>query len=63
LRRSFASGLQELGVEPHVIDACLGHSAVIKGVARIYQRAKYLPERKAALDLWGEHIEKLVTKR
>jgi integrase len=60
LRRSVASGMQELGVEPHVIDACLGHSAVIKGVAAVYLRAKYLDERKAAMTLWGNHVAGLI---
>jgi integrase len=60
LRRSVASGMQELGVEPHVIDACLGHSAVIKGVAAVYLRAKYLDERKAAMTLWGNHVAAIV---
>ncbi len=56
LRRSFASGLQRLGVKPEVIDRCLGHSNIVKGVAAVYLREAYLPERRAALNLWGAHI-------
>jgi hypothetical protein len=43
-----------------VIDACLGHSAVIKGVAVVYLRAKYLDERKTAMTLWGNHVAGLI---
>ena len=51
-----ASGLQRLGIKPEVIDRCLGHSAVVKGVAAVYMRSQYLPERKAAMELWGRHV-------
>jgi integrase len=56
LRRTMASGLQRLGTKPEVIDRCLGHSAVVKGVAAVYMRSQYLPERKAAMELWGRHV-------
>ena len=61
LRRSVASGMQRLGVKPEVIDKCLNHSAVVKGVAAVYLREQYLPERRTAYDLWGAHIAKLAT--
>jgi hypothetical protein len=55
-----ASGLQRLGTKPEVIDRCLGHSAVVKGVAAVYMRSQYLPERKAAMEIWGQHIAGVV---
>jgi integrase len=61
LRRSFASGLQRLGVKPEVIDRCLGHSNVVKGTAAVYLREAYLPERRAAMELWSEHVERITT--
>jgi hypothetical protein len=30
------------------------------GVAAVYLRATYLPERKAAMIAWGEHVAKLI---
>jgi integrase len=63
LRRSMASGMQDLGIEPHVIDACLGHSNVIKGIAAVYLRGKYRDERRAAMELWGAHIAALTSIR
>ena len=59
-RRTMASGMQRLGVEPVVIDKCLGHSNVVKGVAAVYMRSAYMPERTAAMKLWGEHVAKVV---
>ena len=45
------------GVEPHVIEAILGHrSGVIKGVARTYNRNDYLDEKKKALEDWGSFV-------
>jgi integrase len=60
LRRTMASGLQCLGTKPEVIDRCLGHSAVVKRVAAVYMRSQYLDERKAAMELWGQHVTKVV---
>ena len=42
LRRSFASGLQRLGVAPHIVELALNHrSGTFSGVAGIYQRHRY----------------------
>jgi integrase len=60
LRRSVASGLQALGVQPVVVDKLLGHSAVVKGVAAVYARHEYLAERKAALELWSAHVGEII---
>jgi integrase len=61
LRRTAASGMAGLGVAPHVVDKILNHSAgTIRGVAAVYNRFEYAKERKAALELWGEHIATLV---
>jgi integrase len=59
LRRTISTGLNEqLGIEPHIADAVLGH--VVKGVSGTYNRAKYEAQKKAALDLWGAHVSALI---
>src|SRR5262249_9679092 len=48
MRRSAASGMARIGIEPHVIDRILNHSSGrISGIARIYNRHEYEPERRA----------------
>jgi integrase len=60
LRRSAASGMASIGIAPHVIDKILNHSTgKISGIAAVYNRFEYLPERKAALEAWSAHIESL----
>ena len=60
LRRTAASGMAGLGVQPHVIEACLNHkSGTIRGVAAVYNRFNYATEKRAALDLWGAHVAAL----
>lgn len=54
LRRTVATGLNDLGVAPHVVEALLGHS--IQGVAGIYNRSQYLPEKLKALELWQDRL-------
>ena len=61
LRRSAATGMAALGIAPHLVDKILNHSTgKIAGVAKIYNRFEYLPERKAALDTWARHVENLI---
>lgn len=60
LRRTMASRMGDLGVAPHVIERCLNH--VQQGIVGVYQRQEYMPERKAAFDLWGQRLLVLMTK-
>jgi integrase len=61
LRRSFASGLGDLGVAPHVIEQVLNHQSGHKrGVAGTYNRSIYQNEVTAALALWASHVDGLL---
>jgi len=63
LRRSFASGLQRLGVAPHIVELALNRrSGTFSGVAGIYQRHGYAKEVRDAFELWSQHIATLTTK-
>jgi integrase len=60
LRRTCATQLGELGVQPHHIEAILNHySGHRSGVAGVYQRAKYSDEMRSALQRWADHIDKI----
>jgi integrase len=62
LRRTCVSGMARLSVAPHVADKILNHQAgTISGVAAVYQRHDFLAERRAALDLWGAHVDQVLT--
>jgi integrase len=64
LRRTCATRMAELGVQPHIIEAVLNHVSGHKaGVAGIYNRATYEPEKRQALMLWGEHLLAVVEGR
>lgn len=57
LRRSTATGMANLGVPPHVIEAVLNHVSGSKaGVAGIYNLGRYDPERRKALEMWASHL-------
>jgi integrase len=63
LRRSAATGMADLGVQPHVIEAVLNHVSGHKaGVAGIYNRSTYAPEKRAALELWAAHLMAAIEK-
>jgi integrase len=61
LRRTFATNLADLGVAPHVIERLLNHvTGTISGVAAIYNRSRYEPEMKAAMELWETRLQDLL---
>ena len=62
LRRTAASGMAGLGIAPHVVEAVLNHkSGTIKGVAAVYNRYSYSPEKRAALEAWARRLDAIVT--
>jgi len=64
IRRTVATGMADLGVQPHVIEQVLNHQSGHKrGVAGIYNRSSYEREVRAALALWAEHVLALVEGR
>ena len=62
LRRSAATHMARLGVAPHIIERILNHvTGTLGGVAGVYNRFHYLPEMRAALELWAAHFDKLTS--
>ncbi len=50
LRRTAATRMADLGIQPHVIEAILNHVSGSKaGVAGVYNRSLYAAEKRAAL--------------
>lgn len=60
-RRTLATALQRLGVRFEVTEAVLNHTsgASRSGVAAVYQRHNWADEKRAALEAWGAHCERL----
>jgi integrase len=64
LRRTAATHMGELGIPPHIIELVLNHISGAKaGVAGIYNRSVQMPERRAALEKWADHVAWLVRGR
>jgi integrase len=62
LRHSAATGMNKLGIRPDVIELAVNHVSGIRGgIAGRYNHDAMMPERKAALLRWSQHIEGLVT--
>jgi integrase len=61
LRRSVATGMAGIGIQPHVIEAVLNHVSGHKGgIAGIYNRAQYSAEKAEALARWDKHISAIL---
>ena len=58
LRRTVASGMASLGVNLVVIEKVLNYvSGSLAGIAGVYQRHEYAEEKRAALQLWADHVD------
>jgi integrase len=63
VRRSVATGMANIGVEPHHIEAVLNHFGGHRaGTHGIYNRSSYERAVKSALARWSEHLLALVTR-
>jgi len=61
LRRTAATKMADIGVQPHIIEQVLNHQSGHKGgIARIYNRSSYEREVKAALAMWADQVRALV---
>jgi integrase len=61
-RRTFSTRLNgELGVQPHIVEACLGHHQ--GGIASVYNKSSYENEVRRALTLWSERVLAIVEDR
>jgi integrase len=57
LRRSCSTGLGNLGIPPHTIEALLNHQSGTKsGVSGTYNKSIYERETRQAVDLWGNAV-------
>ena len=61
LRRTVRTGLGRLGVAPHIAEAVLNH--LPEKLIRTYDKNRYEPEKRQALDLWAAHIEALLASK
>jgi integrase len=60
LRRTAASGMARLGVSLVVIEKVLNHvSGSLAGIVGVYQRHEFADEKRAALQQWADHVERL----
>ena len=58
LRRVVRTNLSALGVDDHIAELVLGHGR--KGLQRVYDRHRYLPEIRSALTKWNNRLVELV---
>ena len=59
LRRTGATIMAGLGVAPHVIEAVLGHKHLGTQLGSVYNKNRYLPEHKDALEKLARHYYNL----
>ena len=62
LRRTVATGMNELGIAPHVVEAVVNHVSgrAKAGVAGVYNRATYATEKRVALQAWADHLDQVL---
>jgi len=61
LRHTVLTGMNDIGVDPHVADACLNHLSNRQAIERRYNHSDYRAQKAQALARWADHIESIVT--
>ncbi len=63
LRRSAATGMAELGVNPHTISLVLNHISARTGniTSAVYVKYSYDKEKREALEAWGARLTEIVS--
>jgi integrase len=60
LRRTCATGMENLGIDTRVVETALNHVSGVKaGIVGIYQRAEHREAVKTAFQAWGAHVANL----
>jgi integrase len=60
-RRTCATGLAQIGIQPHIIEAVLDHVSGAKaGVAGVYNRFSYSSEKREALEQWATYVAAII---
>jgi integrase len=63
LRRTAVTGMVELGVAPHVVEAVVNHiSGSRAGVAGIYNRSALTEPKRKALERWASYVQGVVSE-
>ena len=62
LRRTAATRMAELGVNPHTVSVVLNHVSVRRGTVtgKVYDRYSYDREKREALATWGARLERIL---
>jgi integrase len=64
LRRTCATRMADLGVQPHIVEQILNHvSGFRAGVAGVYNKSVYQREVVTALERWAEHLMSIIEGR
>jgi integrase len=60
-RRTTATGMGDIGILPHVIEAVLNHYEKRSGVAGTYNQSQYENEKRNAWNRWSAYLASIVT--
>jgi integrase len=60
-RRTCVTGMANIGVAPHIVEACVNHISGAKAsVAGVYNKAAYAPEKQSAFECWARYVALVV---
>jgi len=60
-RRTFRTGLAELGIDYHVAERCIDH-VVGSTAAQTYDRWAYLEEKRDGLERWAKRLREILAE-
>ena len=58
LRRTFRTGLSELGISTEIAEAAIGHEK--RGIIKVYNKYDYKKEIEEVMNSWGDRLKKFI---
>jgi integrase len=61
IRRSVATHMGELGIQPHVIEGVINHLVGSRSaIGRVYNKSSYSREVRIAIMMWADHLQSII---
>jgi integrase len=61
IRHTVSTGMNDIGIDPHIVDATLNHLANRQKMERRYNHSEYLVQKAQTLIRWADHVNSVVT--
>jgi integrase len=60
IRHTVSTGMNDIGIDPHIVDASLNHLSNREAIERRYNHSEYRAQKAQAFTRWADHVRGLL---